>query len=185
MNLRERDNTLEELLDAPVADQRLLAHNLRVIRRINVMPGWTSLAPKQVALTVARQLLHTFSLLDVATGAADIPKAMAHRAERQHLQGTIVATDISEQVLEAARANCASLPNIRLERQNVLALTSGDQAFDLVLCSLALLHFSPDDAPTLLRELARVVGCAIIAIDLILLLLVGDHASGLATLPGP
>lgn len=166
MNLRTRDNTLEELLDAPVADQRLLARNLRDIRRINLMLGWTSLALKQVAQTVTSQHLQTFSLLDVATGSADIPKAIAHWARRQQLQAQIIATDISEQVLDAARVNCADVPEIRLEQQNALALAYANQSFDLVLCSMALHHFSPTDAPALLRELARVARYAVIVSDL-------------------
>ncbi len=166
MKLRERDNTLEELLDAPVADQRLLARNLRDIRRINLMLGWTSLALKQVAQTVTSQHLQTFSLLDVATGSADIPKAIARWAQRQQLQAKITATDISEQVLDAARANCADTPEIHLEQQNALALAYADQSFDLVLCSMALHHFSPTDAPALLRELARVARSAVIVSDL-------------------
>ncbi|HEU5367762.1 MAG TPA: methyltransferase domain-containing protein [Ktedonobacterales bacterium] len=166
MKLRERDNTLEELLDAPVANQRLLARNLRDIRRINLMLGWTSLALKQVAQTVTSQHLQTFSLLDIATGSADIPKAIARWAQRQQLQAKITATDISEQVLDAARMNCAGIPEIHLEQQNALALAYADQSFDLVLCSLALHHFSPTDAPTLLRELARVARYAVIVSDL-------------------
>ena len=166
VNLRERDNALEELLDAPVADQQLLARNLRDIRRINLLLGWTSLALKSVAQTVTAKGLRAFSLLDVATGSADIPKAIAGWAARQRLQATFVATDISEQVLASARANCADLPNIHLEQQNALALTHADQSFDLVLCSLALHHFSPEDAPTLLRELARVARHAVIVSDL-------------------
>lgn len=166
MNLRERDNALQELLDAPVADQRLLARNLRDIRRINLMLGWTSLALQEVARAVRRQQLQTFSLLDVATGSADIPRAIARWATRQQLQASIVATDISEQVLEAARANCAAFPEIHLEQQNALALPYADQAFDLVLCSLALHHFAPADAPTLLHELARVARHGVIVSDL-------------------
>src|SRR6185437_845147 len=152
MNLRERDNALEELLDAPVADPAVLARNLRDIRRINLMLGWTSLALKQVAQTLAARHLQTFSLLDVCTGSADIPRAIARWAQRQQLQAQIIATDISEQILDSARTNCASFPAIQLEQQNALALSYADQSFDLVLCSLALHHFSPKDAPTLLRE---------------------------------
>jgi ubiquinone/menaquinone biosynthesis C-methylase UbiE len=166
MNLRERDNALEELLDAPVADQRVLARNLRDIRRINLLLGWTSLALQQVAQTVSSKGLQTFSLLDVATGSADIPKAIAQWATRQRLEASITATDISEQVLDTARANCADVPNMRLEQQNALALAYADQSFDLALCALALHHFSPEDAPKLLRELARVARYAVIVSDL-------------------
>src|SRR5579862_347822 len=166
MNLRERDNTLEELLDAPVTDQGVLARNLRDIRRINLLLGWTSLALHTVARTLEDHHLQTFSLLDVATGSADIPKAIAQRAQRRQLQARIIATDISEQILDAARINCASLPEIHLEQQNALALSYADQSFDLVLCSLAFHHFSPEDAPTLLRELARVARHAVIVSDL-------------------
>jgi 2-polyprenyl-3-methyl-5-hydroxy-6-metoxy-1,4-benzoquinol methylase len=166
MNLRTRNNTIEELLDAPVADERLLARNLRDICRINRFLGWTSLAVEQVGQVVTRQRLERFSLLDVATGSADIPVAIARWAERKGFQASITATDLSEQVLSSARANCTTVPNIQLERQDALALSYGEQSFDLVLCCMALHHFSPDDAPRLLAELARVARCAVIISDL-------------------
>jgi 2-polyprenyl-3-methyl-5-hydroxy-6-metoxy-1,4-benzoquinol methylase len=166
MSLRTRDNTIEELLDAPVADERLLARNLRDIRRINRLLGWTSLAVEQVRQIIARQRLASFSLLDVATGSADIPVAIARWAERQGLQASITATDLSEQILTSARTNCATFPNIQLERQDALALSYGEQAFDLALCSLALHHFAPEDALRLLSELARVARRAVIVSDL-------------------
>lgn len=166
MNLRTRDNTIEELLDAPVADERLLARNLRDIRRINRFLGWTSLAVAQVGQVVARQQLQRFSLLDVATGSADIPVAIARWAARRSLQASITATDLSEQVLAAARVNCAAFPSIQLERQDALALSYSERSFDLVLCCMALHHFSPQDAPRLLAELARVARRAVIISDL-------------------
>src|SRR5215472_4041114 len=166
MNLGIRDNSIEELLDAPVAAERLLARNLRDIRRINRLLGWTSLAVQRVSELVVRHKLMRFTLLDVATGSADIPLALARWAARQGLQISITATDLSEQVLANARANCSGVENIQIERQDGLALTYSAQSYDLALCSLALHHFSPHDAPRLLVELARVARCAVIVNDL-------------------
>ena len=166
MNLRERDSTAEELLDGPGVEYRLLAQSLRDLSRMSVMLTWTRQAVKQVAEIVQQSQLRSFSMLDVGTGAGNIPIALARWARRQQLQMEITASDISEQVLTAARANCAGFPEIRLEQQDALALTYADQSFDLVHCQGVLHHFSPDEAQTLLKEMARVARHAIIVTDL-------------------
>jgi 2-polyprenyl-3-methyl-5-hydroxy-6-metoxy-1,4-benzoquinol methylase len=166
LNLRTRDNAIEELLDAPVADAGLLARNLRDIRRINRFLGWTSLAVERVGQVVARQQWQQFTLLDVSTGSADIPCAIARWATQRGIAASITASDVSEQILGSARLNCAGFPNIQIEYQDGLALGYRDQAFDVVLCSLALHHFSPEEAPRLLAELARVARHAVIVSDL-------------------
>ncbi len=166
MNLRERNDSVEELLDAPEVDERLLAGGLRDLSRFGALLGWTCLAVRDVARVVAGQGLRVFSVLDVGTGAANVPIALARWARKQQREVAITASDINEQMLAVARANCASFPEIRLERQNALALTYADQSFDLVLCQGVLHHFCPDEAETLLRELARVARRAVIVIDL-------------------
>lgn len=166
MNLRERDANVEEVLDTPSVDAGLLEESLRDLRRFGALLGWTRLAVEDVASMVAQQRLHTFSVLDVGTGAANIPVALARWARSQQLRVRITASDINRQMLAVARANCADFPEIRLERQNALALGYADQSFDLVLCQGALHHFAADDVPTLLRELARVARVAVIVTDL-------------------
>ncbi|HEY7348984.1 MAG TPA: methyltransferase domain-containing protein [Ktedonobacterales bacterium] len=166
MNLRERDSSAEELLDAPGVDDRLLEQSLRDLSRIGSLLGWTHLAVQDVAHIVAQRQLRAFSVLDVGTGAANVPIALARWARRQGREAQITASDLSEQVLAVARANCASFPEIHIEQQNALALTYADQSFDLVLCQGALHHFSPDEAVAVLRELARVARRAIIVTDL-------------------
>jgi ubiquinone/menaquinone biosynthesis C-methylase UbiE len=130
------------------------------------MLGWTRMAVHDVARVVAQEHLCTFSVLDVGTGAANIPIALAQWARHQHLHATIIASDINEQVLCVARANCARFSEICLERQNALALSYADQSFDLVLCQGVLHHFSADEAHLLLGELARVARHAVIVTDL-------------------
>ncbi len=166
VNLRERDASVEELLDAPAVDPCLLEQSLRDLCRLEFTLGWTNLAVSDVARMVAQQQLHAFSVLDVATGAAGVPIALARWARRRKLQVEITATDISKQALAVAAINCARFHEIRLEQQNALALTYEPLSFDFVLCQGALHHFAPDAAQMLLRELARVARRAVIVIDL-------------------
>ncbi len=166
MHLRERDATAEELLDGPGVAYELLEKSLRDLSRISVLLTWTQQAVKQIAALVKQRQLRNFSVLDVGTGAGNIPVALARWARRQQLEAQITATDLSEQVVEVARANCAGFPEIQLEAQNGLALTYGDQSFDLVHCQGVLHHFSPDEAQLLLKEMARVARHAVIVTDL-------------------
>lgn len=166
MDLRERDAAAEELLDAPGVEYRLLEQSLRDLSRMSVLLTWTRQAVKQVAELVRQRHLQSVSVLDVGTGAANIPIALARWARSQQLPIEITASDVSEQVLTAARANCAGFPEIHLEQQDALSLTYAAQSFDLVLCQGVLHHFSPDEAQALLKEMARVARHAVIVIDL-------------------
>jgi ubiquinone/menaquinone biosynthesis C-methylase UbiE len=100
--------------------------------------------------------LRTFSLLDVASGSADMPLAVARRAARADIPARIVATDINPQIVAVARRQVAGVPTVTVETADALALPYPPASFDVALCTLALHHFAPEDAVTLLRELARV-----------------------------
>jgi ubiquinone/menaquinone biosynthesis C-methylase UbiE len=166
MTLRARDDTIRELLDMPVSDPCLLANNLRDIRRINALLGWTRMASAAVAAFAREAGLRDYTLLDVATGSADIPRAIVHRERRHGRHVTISASDVSPQVLAIAARACADEPAIRLECRDALALDYPDRSFDITTCMLALHHFAPDAAVTVLRELYRVAAIGIVVCDL-------------------
>jgi SAM-dependent methyltransferase len=161
MRMRTRDAEVRELLDAATLDESALRQNLADIRRINLLLGWTAFTVREVARqarTVARPGPDgrlTFSLLDVASGSADIPLAIAHWAERAGYGARVVATDISPQIVAIASEQAAGVPALHVERQDALALAYPAGSFDLALCTLALHHFDPEPAVTLLRGLAR------------------------------
>jgi SAM-dependent methyltransferase len=169
-----RDGEVRELLDAALLDDAALGRNLADIRRINALLGWTTFTTRAVARH-ARQMAHAaplvrpnhalpaspagrraFSLLDVASGSADIPCAIARWSERAGYDARIVATDISPQIVGIAREQAEGTPNVTVERQDALALSYPPGSFDLALCTLALHHFEPESAVLLLRNLARV-----------------------------
>jgi SAM-dependent methyltransferase len=96
-------------------------------------------------------------VLDVGTGSADLPLALAGWARtRRPLE--ITAVDRHPETLRVARTRTASARSIRLVRGDGLALPFADGAFDLALLSMTLHHMDGDDLVDLLRELRRVAG---------------------------
>jgi ubiquinone/menaquinone biosynthesis C-methylase UbiE len=160
MDFRVRDADITELLDAETMDDTALRRNLGDIRRINWLLGWTAFTVRGVAREVNEQARvegrRAFSLLDVASGSADIPLAIARWAERSGIASRIVATDISPQIVAIAQEQVVGVPGVTVERQDALALPYAPGSFDIALCTLALHHFEPESAVTLLAGMARV-----------------------------
>jgi 2-polyprenyl-3-methyl-5-hydroxy-6-metoxy-1,4-benzoquinol methylase len=159
--MRTRDAEIRELLDdatvdASALDDDALRRNLADIRRINAWLGWTRFAVQTVMRHVRSRGLHAFSLLDVATGSADIPRALARRAAREGIHARILATDVSSQIVRVARERLATAPSVEVDRCDALALPYDAGSFDIALCTLALHHFDPDSAVELLKNLSRV-----------------------------
>lgn len=151
-----RDADATEWLDADEMDATELARNLADIRHINAALGWTAFTTRAVLRLLRAQPDRAWTLLDLASGSADIPIAIAQAARRAGLTLHVTVTDRSPQIVTVARQRSAGLPNVTVERQDALALPYADGAFDLTLCTLALHHFAPDEAQALLRSMARV-----------------------------
>ena len=161
---------LTELLDARGADRATLGANLRDIRLINRALGWTASMVRELAAVTAALGLRDFALLDVATGSADIPLAIAGWARRRGLRVQAVAGDVSREVLAAARGQVGARGSgagpVALLCFDALRAPFADRGVDIVTCSLALHHFPPDEARAILSELGRVTRRALIVSDL-------------------
>jgi 2-polyprenyl-3-methyl-5-hydroxy-6-metoxy-1,4-benzoquinol methylase len=155
-SMRSRNAAAREFLDEPNMNADALARNLGDIRRINRLLGWTSYTVRGVAAAVRVRHSRSFSLLDVASGSADMPLAIARWSRGAGVQARIVATDISPEIVAIARRQAAMEPFIQVEQQNALDLPYAEGAFDIALCTLALHHFDPESALRLLKTMARV-----------------------------
>lgn len=158
-----------ELLDTPgTIPAPTLAHNLRDIRRVNRFAGGTA-----VVLRHLPELLDgvsrgtTITLLDIATGSGDIPRALVRWERRHGYDLRVLATDVSEDVLAVARRETAGEPTITIEACDARALPYRDGAFDIAVCSLALHHFPRAEAVRVLAEMSRVSRRGIILNDLV------------------
>ncbi len=158
-----------EILDAPDAvPADALAHNLRDIRRVNRFAGGTAVVLRhlpELLADVSRGT--TITLLDIATGSGDIPRALVRWSRRRGYVFRVLATDVSEDVLVIARRETADEPTITLEACDARALPYPDGAFDIAVCSLALHHFPRAEAIMVLAEMGRVSRRGIILNDLV------------------
>jgi SAM-dependent methyltransferase len=86
-------------------------------------------------------------VLELGCGSGHLTRELAHTG------ADIVATDLSPELLETAKANC-STPKVRYEIQNACALSYSDATFDSVVGSSVLHHLEIEPA---LREIYRVL----------------------------
>jgi ubiquinone/menaquinone biosynthesis C-methylase UbiE len=155
-----------EWMDAPIQDPTALAGNLDDLRRVNAWLGGTWLTRRALEHTLGRQRAGAkLSVLDVATGGADIPDALLAWARRGGLRAHIVASDVSPAMLALARRRAG--PGLGFAVADGRRLPFADRSFDVATCSLALHHLRPDDAVIMLREMHRVARCAVIVNDLV------------------
>jgi SAM-dependent methyltransferase len=163
----ERMAHAPELLDGPLTDLPALRGNLRDLARVNRWTGGVDLSRRALAALAPPPL--AISLLDVGTGAADIPVALLADARRAGRELTITAVDSRDEVLAAARAAEPELdrtPGLTLDVADGRSLPYGDGSFDVGHASLVLHHLEPDEAVAFLGELARVARLGIVVNDL-------------------
>lgn len=158
-----------ELLDAPgTIPAPTLAHNLRDIRRVNRFAGGTAVVLRHLPELLADVSRGTpITLLDIATGSGDIPRALVRWGQRRGFTFRVLATDVSEDVLAVARRETANEPTITIEACDARSLPYRDDAFDIAVCSLALHHFPRAEAVQVLAEMGRVSRRGIILNDLV------------------
>jgi ubiquinone/menaquinone biosynthesis C-methylase UbiE len=157
-----------ELLDGPL-DTRTLDGNLRDLARVNRFLGGASLSWRAIQpLMSAAQDGKVLRVLDVGTGAADIPLSLAQRAIRHGRDLHFVATDVRPEIVAIARARAAesSISWVEVSLGQADHIDAFDGSFDVVHSSLVLHHLDPGPAIAALREMARVASRAVIVNDL-------------------
>jgi SAM-dependent methyltransferase len=107
----------------------------------------------------------TLRVLDVGTGAADIPLALARWAHRRGHRVSIVALEIHPAVLRHAARATAGVPGVRLVAGDALAAPIRPGSVDVALCSLVLHHLPEEAVAALLRRLAELVRLGFVVSD--------------------
>jgi ubiquinone/menaquinone biosynthesis C-methylase UbiE len=156
-----------ELLDRRDNPDEEIRESLRDLERLNRYFGGVRTVLLHLGRMVGTSSQCPITILDIATGGADIPRAICRWARKRRLTVAIEAVDYGDQVLAAATESSADFPEIRLRRVRAPLLPYPDHSFDYVISSLFFHHLSEADGILLLREMARVARRGLLVNDLL------------------
>jgi SAM-dependent methyltransferase len=151
-----------ELLDDPGADPATVAVSLRNIARANRWFGGTAAVRHGVSRVLAGiPRGTTLTLLDLGTGAGDLPLAAARRAARKGiglrplgLERSRVAAALARRAGVPCAVACAGVPPFR------------PKSVDVVLVSQVIHHLDADSVVRLLRTCDRLARLGVVVSDL-------------------
>ena len=107
----------------------------------------------------------TLRVLDLATGSGDIPRLVVEFARARGARVEVDAVDFQASTIAIARQLSAGFPEIRFHCADIHHFGAA-QAYDIVLFSLALHHFSEPEATRLLRRCAELSRRCVLVADL-------------------
>ena len=143
------DPALPELMDRPQPVSTELEQDLRNLVSLNRHFG-----SHRLLKHFARRWLKpggVYRILDLATGAGDLPRELVKWARKRNIEISVDAVDFQPSTLAIAKALSPGFPEITWKEADIRTFEA-PEAYDLVTCSLALHHFSEEDA---VKVLAR------------------------------
>ena len=146
---RSFDPAVLEMMDRPQPDSAELERDLKRIRQLNRWFGSYRLICHFVRRWIKPD--DNMRIVDLATGSGDIPRLIVHYARKIGAKVEIDALDRQFATLESARKLSAAYPEISYHGTNILDWSPAE-AYDIVLCTLALHHFSDEDAVSVLQR---------------------------------
>jgi 2-polyprenyl-3-methyl-5-hydroxy-6-metoxy-1,4-benzoquinol methylase len=152
---RHFDPAVLEMMDRPQPISAELERDLERIRQLNRWFG----SYRLICHFVRRWIKpgDNMRIVDLATGSGDIPRLIVEHARRIGAKIEIDALDRQSATLEIARKLSAGYQKISYLEANILEWNPA-KAYDVVLCTLTLHHFTEEEAVRLLcrcRDVSR------------------------------
>ena len=146
---RDFQKNQPELMDVPQPVSPELERDLANLTSLNRHFGSHTLIRRFLEAWLEPH--HSYRILDLCTGPGDIPRLIVDWARERGVTVHVVAVDAAAATLQVAQAQSAGYPEIEWRCADALNFSDGG-TFDLVYCSLALHHFSEEDAIKVLQR---------------------------------
>ena len=152
-------------MDDPGADPAVLRSSLRFIRRINFWLGYTRATVGHLKQFSRRwKKGETIRIVDLATGSADVPRAILNWAKKEGWDVRVVGVDRHATTADAARGNEA---NLQIVQGDVLNMPFADGAFDYAITGMFLHHLDDEEVVRVLKAMDRISRRGVVVADLL------------------
>ncbi|HEV7225520.1 MAG TPA: methyltransferase domain-containing protein [Pirellulales bacterium] len=156
-----------ELIDQPTLDAQRHLQALDGLARVNFWSGSAGILWPAIRALAQTDPQRVWRLLDVASGAGDVPIALWRKAQRAGIRLQVEGCDISGRAVEHARRRAERRrADVRFFQCDALGegLPGG---YDIVASSLFLHHLSEAQAAELLRRMAASASRLVLVNDLL------------------
>lgn len=109
----------------------------------------------------------TIEILDVGTGGADLPVAIAAWAKNRNLQVRITGLDLMDDIVRIAFENSKDYENITIRHGDFFDLVNVGEKYDYVISSLLLHHIPTGQTASALRAFDQLAKRGVIVSDLL------------------
>jgi len=144
----------------PVVDQTL--------RELEFINRW--LGGNAVTLQGVRILLGDrqgkISIADLGCGGGDMLKLIADLGRRKGIAMHLTGIDANPNIIEFARRNCASYPEIQFETVDIFSPQFSSRSFDIVTGTLFFHHFTSEQLVTFFNQLRQQVSIGFVFNDI-------------------
>jgi 2-polyprenyl-3-methyl-5-hydroxy-6-metoxy-1,4-benzoquinol methylase len=155
-----------EVMDDPALDRQRHFAALRGLARLNGLSASASIVWRPIAQLARQKKVDRLRVLDIATGAGDLPLRLWHKARRARLQLDLRGVDISPHALEFARQRAES-EGAAIEFSQLDVLNEElPRGYDVVISSLFFHHLENHRAAVLLRGMADAANHLVLVNDL-------------------
>lgn len=157
-----------EIIDGPPVPFKEMACCMMDIARVNGLFGGRMVTMIHVKrLLAAMPAERLITVLDVGTGAGDIPRELVRWARRQGRRIRVFALDRDAATLRIAAKVVRDYPEISFLRGDALALPIRPEAVDLTISAMTLHHLEPDAGVQYLAEMDRAARVGFVVNDLV------------------
>lgn len=155
-------------MDEPDVDSAELHDSLRFIRRVNRFFGYTRAVIRHLErFSRSWQPRQRIDIIDLATGSADIPRAILRWAERKGFDIHIVGVDRHAETARLAARESEDDLKLRIVQADALDPPFAGASFDYALCAMFLHHLDDGAAVRVLKNMDRLSRRGMIASDLL------------------
>ena len=108
----------------------------------------------------------TLTVVDLGCGGGDMLKLLAVHFKKKDLNAEFVGIDANPNIIEFAKRNAQSFPEIKFQTQDILSNDFQSQRYDIVFATLFFHHFTSDQLVEIFKSLKKQTAVGIVINDL-------------------